>query len=118
AESAAGLYDFVQYWLNHKNNLWGKPNHNQMSGPMLREEEGGWGVLAGGRFHIKDDEALVITTSDGEAAYTGFQISDPWTISPTPAYMTTSRNLSQLTANPDGNYTYVISLVDPGVANW
>jgi len=60
----------------------------------------------------------VITTVDGGAAYTGFQVSDPWTISPYPFYATTSRNSSQVTPNSDGSLTYVISLIDPGVANW
>lgn len=116
--AAEGLDEFVAYWLNFKNNFWNKPDFNRMNGPLLRKSEGGWGTQAGGRFRIAPDEALVITTLDGGAAYTGFQISDPWTISPTPVYRTTSRNLSQVTANPDGSYTYVVALVDPGVANW
>jgi len=118
ALAAEGLDDFVAYWLNFKNSFWNKPVYNRMNGPLLRKSEGGWGAQAGGRFRIASDEALVITTLDGGAAYTGFQISDPWTISPTPVYLTTSRNLSQVRANPDGSYTYVVSLVDPGVANW
>jgi hypothetical protein len=85
-------------------------------GPLGRD--GGWGYQAGGRFKLADDEALVITTVDGGAAYTGFQVSDPWTISPYPFYATTSRNSSQVTPNSDGSLTYVISLIDPGVANW
>ena len=39
-------------------------------------------------------------------------------ISPTPVHRTTSRNLSQVLANPDGSFSYVISLLDPGIANW
>jgi hypothetical protein len=85
-------------------------------GPLGRD--GGWGYQAGGRFKLSDDEALVITTGGAGAAYTGFQVSDPWTISPDPKYATTSRNSSQVTANPNGSHTYVISVIDPGVANW
>ncbi|MDB6062042.1 MAG: hypothetical protein JWM78_2145 [Verrucomicrobiaceae bacterium] len=117
-ESAAGLVEFVKYWVAFKNTFWNTPPYNEMVGPNFRRAEGGWGTQAGGRFLLEADEALVITTTSGGAEYTGFQISDAWTISPTPIYLTTSRNLTQLHANPDGSYSYVVSLVDPGAANW
>src|SRR5690606_39552372 len=117
-EAAAGLTGFVKYWLDFKNTFWNTPPYNTMVGPNARKAEGGWGTQSGGRFRLADDEALVVTTRSGGAEYTGFQIADPWTISPTPVYLTTSRNLSQAAANPDGTYTYVVALVDPGVANW
>lgn len=117
-EAAGGLSDFVKYWLGFKNTFWNTPPYNTLVGPRFRKAEGGWGSQAGGRFRLGDDDALVVTTTSGGAAYTGFQISDPWTISPTPIYRTTSRNLAQATANPDGSYSYVVALVDPGVVNW
>ncbi len=117
-ESAAGLSEFVKYWLAFKNTFWNTPPYNEMVGPNFRKSEGGWGTQAGGRFLLAADEALVITTTSGGAEYTGFQISDAWTISPTPIYLSTSRNLTQSHANPDGTYTYVVALVDPGTANW
>jgi hypothetical protein len=117
-EAAAGLHDFVAYWLGFKNNFWETPPYNTLVGPLKRKAEGGWGSQAGGRFKLASDEALVVVTESGAADYAGFQISDPWTISPTPVYLTTSRNLAQSTANHDGSYTYVISIIDPGVANW
>jgi hypothetical protein len=60
----------------------------------------------------------MITTSDGGAYYTGFQVTDPWTIAPDPIYRTSSLNKSQAAPNPDGTYTYVVSLEDPGIQNW
>ncbi len=114
--AAESIIAFVAFWLEFKNTFWNTPPFNEVVGPLGRD--GGWGYQAGGRFKLADDEALVITTIDGGAAYTGFQVSDPWTISPYPLYATTSRNSSQVTANPDGSHTYVISLIDPGVANW
>jgi hypothetical protein len=114
--AAESIVAFVAFWLEFKNTFWNTPPFNEVVGPLRRD--GGWGYQAGGRFKLADDEALVITTIDGGAAYTGFQVSDPWTISPYPLYATTSRNSSQVTANPDGSHTYVISLIDPGVANW
>lgn len=110
------IVEFVTFWLEFKNTFWKTPPFNQVVGPLGRD--GGWGYQAGGRFKLSDDEALVITTIDAGAAYTGFQVSDPWTISPNPLYATTSRNSSQVSANPDGSTTYVVSLIDPGVANW
>jgi hypothetical protein len=114
--AANSIVEFVAFWLEFKNTFWKTPPFNQVIGPLGRD--GGWGYQAGGRFKLADDEVLVITTHDGGAAYTGFQVSDPWTISPYPFYATTSRNSSQVTPNPDGSHTYVVSLIDPGVANW
>jgi hypothetical protein len=114
--AADSIVQFVAFWLEFKNTFWKTPPFNQVIGPLGRD--GGWGFQAGGRFRLAENQALVITTRDGGAAYTGFQVSDPWTISPYPFYATTSRNSSQISANPDGSHTYVVSLVDPGVANW
>jgi hypothetical protein len=114
--AAESIVDIVAFWLEFKNTFWNTPPFNEVIGPLGRD--GGWGYQAGGRFKLADDQALVITTVDGGAAYTGFQVSDPWTISPYPFHATTSRNSSQITPNPDGSHTYVISLIDPGVANW
>jgi hypothetical protein len=117
-EAAEGLEAFVTFWLGFKNSFWDRPEHNRMVGPLGRAREGGWGTQAGGRFLLEPEQALVITTRSGGARYTGIQVSDPWTISPTPVYLTTSRNLAQSHPNPDGSYTYVIAMVDPGTANW
>lgn len=117
-QAADGLEGFVTFWLNFKNSFWDQPEHNRMIGPIGRAREGGWGTQAGGRFRLDHDQALVVTTRSGDAAYTGFQISDPWTISPTPVFRTSSRNLAQSHPNPDGSLTYVVAAVDPGVANW
>jgi hypothetical protein len=117
-EAAQGLDEFVKFWLGFKNSFWDQPQHNHMVGPLGRAREGGWGTQAGGRFLLDHQQALVITTRSGGAEYAGIQISDPWTISPTPVYLTTSRNLAQSHPNPDGSFTYVIAMVDPGAANW
>jgi hypothetical protein len=115
-KAAESIVEFVGFWLEFKNTFWKTPPFNQVVGPLGRD--GGWGYQAGGRFKLGIDAAFVVTTTNGGAAYSGFQVSDPWTISPTPLYLTTSRNNSQITPNPDGSYTYVVSLTDPGVANW
>ena len=118
AEIAAGLIDFVKFWVGFKNSFWDNPAPNRVIGPFGRAREGGWGTQAGGRFRLADDQALVITTDSGGSDYTGFQVSDPWMISPTPLHRTTSRNIAQCIPNPDGTVSYVVALVDPGAANW
>ena len=107
---------FVGYWNNYKNGFLGYPEPNQIVGPSGRA--GGWGFLAGGRFSLAEDEALVVTTRDGGSNYTGFQLCDPWTIIPDPVYRSSSLNKAQIKTNPDGSVTYVVSCQDPGVHNW
>jgi Protein of unknown function (DUF1214) len=113
---AKHLPDFVAFWLDFATTFLGFPEPNTIVGPNGRE--GGWGYLAAGRFLLADDEALVITATDGGGGYTGFQLSDAWTIAPDPVYQTSSMNKSQGKANPDGSVTYVVAPIDPGYANW
>ena len=113
---ARDLAAFVGFWRGFKDTFLDYPEPNRLVGPNGRA--GGWGFLAGGRFELGDDEALVVTTTDGGAAYTGFQISDPWTIAPDPIYRTSSLNKAQAKADAEGRYTYVLAVRDPGTANW
>lgn len=116
ARVAECLPAFVRFWSGFKNGFYGNPEPNRIVGPIGREAS--WGFLAGGRFHLADDEALVISTTSGGARYTGFQVADPWTIAPDPLYRQSSLNSSQVAANADGSFTYVLSIRDPGVHNW
>ena len=54
----------------------------------------------------------------GDAAYTGFQIIDPWMIAPDAKKYQVCLNSTQASRNADGTCTYVISMTDPGIANW
>jgi hypothetical protein len=114
----SGLPTFVNFWRKFKDGFFGFPEANMIVPPKRRDSEGGWGYLAGGRFKLANDDALIIIATDGGAAYTGFQVTDPWTLRPETVLRTSSLNKSQARANPDGSYTYVVSLQDPGVANW
>src|SRR3546814_16368042 len=89
---------------------------NKLVGPNGRE--GGWGYLAGGRFRLGEREAVILTLDPAGSYYTGFQISDPWTISPDPMHRVVSLNKAQTALNPDGTITFVLSATDPGIANW
>jgi len=112
----ADMPAWVKFWSGFKDDFLGTPAFNQLMGPNGRE--GGWGYLAGGRFRLADDEALIITIDPAGSYYTGFQISDPWTISPDPMARLVSLNGAQATPNPDGTLSFAVSAVDTGLANW
>ena len=107
---------WVRFWCGFKDDFLGYPEPNRLVGPSGRP--GGWGFLAGGRFRLADDEGVVVTTSAGGASYTGFQIADPWTISPDPVTRLASLNKSQALPSPNGSMLYVLAASDPGVHNW
>lgn len=112
----ADMPAWVHFWSTFKDDFLGFPEPNRLVGPNGRD--GGWGYLAGGRFCLAEGEALVLTLDPAGSYYTGFQISDPWTISPDPMHRLVSLNRTQTALNPDGTATFVLSAVDPGVANW
>ncbi|MEJ6011049.1 hypothetical protein [Novosphingobium aquae] len=107
---------WIRFWRGFKDDFLGFPEPNRLVGPNGRD--GNWGYLAGGRFAIADDEAVLVTLDPVGSYYTGFQITDPWTIAPDPMYRLASLNKAQVTPNADGTVTYAIALADPGVANW
>ncbi|WP_239806703.1 hypothetical protein [Croceicoccus hydrothermalis] len=112
----ADMPAWVRFWRGFKDDFLGFPEPNRLVGPNGRD--GNWGYLAGGRFALGDDEALLITLDPADSYYTGFQITDPWTIAPDPMLRLASLNKAQVTPNADGTVTYVLALADPGVANW
>jgi hypothetical protein len=75
-------------------------------------------VYVMGRFDLADDEAFVVDVSDGGAEYFTVPLSNIWGTTLDIVDRTGSLNKAQSAVNQDGSYTYVISPVDPGVANW
>jgi len=116
AAIVADMPAWVKFWSTFKDDFLGFPEPNRLVGPNGRD--GGWGYLAGGRFRVADDEALLVTTDPAGSYYTGFQISDPWTVSPDPMVRMVSLNSAQAAPNPDGTLTFALSAIDPGIANW
>lgn len=116
AAIVAAMPAWVRFWRGFKDSFLGFPAPNGLVGPNGRD--GNWGYLAGGRFALKDDEALLVTLDPAGSYYTGFQITDPWTIAPDPMLRLASLNKGQVVPNADGTVTYAIALADPGVANW
>jgi hypothetical protein len=65
ADIVDSLPVWIRFWVGFKDDFLGYPAPNKLIGPNGRP--GGWGFLVGGRFKIEDDEAVVITTTDGGA---------------------------------------------------
>ena len=89
----------------------------------LRTLSGAVGGLSGqasatGRYRIRDDQALLVTTRPSDAAYQGFQIGTEWFEALDFVNQTTSLNTKQARLSSDGLYHFVISTRDPGYANW
>jgi hypothetical protein len=116
AETAKDLPAWIAFWTQFKENWMGSPTPNTIARPAARD--GGWGFGAAGRFELADDEAIVATVTDGNAAYTGIQIIDRWLIARDPRLDFVCLNRSQSKLNPDGSASYVISRDDPGFENW
>jgi hypothetical protein len=90
---------------------------NQLSAPKIREG-GRWGLSSAGHFKLADDEALVITLDPMGANYLAIQLASGWLGSLDYIHHTASLNLAQTKPNADGSVTFVVSVRDPGTANW
>lgn len=110
------LANVVRFWAGFADVWLGGVARNSVAQPAPRE--GGWGYIGGLNFSLEPGEAAVVTLHPGDAAYMGFQLTDPWMLAPDNARRQSSLNLRQSTPDADGRYTYVISPVDPGIANW
>jgi len=73
---------------------------------------------AQGRLQLADDEAAVVTVDPAGAAYAGLVAHDWWFRTLEYWNHTSSLTSHASTPDPDGRYTYVISIRDPGVHNW
>jgi len=110
------LGPYIRFWSAFPTTWFGGLKPNSISGPLPRE--GGWGYLAGLRFQLQPDEAILVRTGRGGAQYNGIQVIDPWMIAPDGTKHLTSLNPSQARPDADGSYSFVISPADPGIANW
>jgi hypothetical protein len=75
-------------------------------------------VYVMGRFDLGPDETFVVDVKDGGAEYFTVPLSNIWGTTLNIVDRTGSLNKAQSVPNADGSYTYLISPVDPGVANW
>ena len=114
--TAATLPEHVKFWLDYNDHFFKHPPPNILQGPYRRMGTLGWAGLA--RYELADDEALLLTVENGGARYLGIQATDDWMIAPSPRKYLSSYNPTQTTVNPDGSSTYILSVAEPGYANW
>jgi hypothetical protein len=115
-QTASGLREFVAFWGVFRDYFMGAPAPNLVAGPVVRD--GGWGLAAGGRFQLEEDQVLLVTTTATDAIYTGFQVGDPWMMVGSSRDTQNGLNGAQIEPDRDGLITYAISEQDPGLANW
>lgn len=111
------LPPYIDFWSKFPD-LW----FGGLTGNVISPGHARTGSLAGFTvaisYDLAPDEAVVVTMDPAGAAYTGFQVMDPWMISADSKRHQVSLNNSQSTPDADGGVTYVIAAADPGVANW
>lgn len=112
----AKLEPYIRFWSSYPEQWLGGLKPNSVAPVVPRD--GGWGFLSGLRFQLQPDEAFLVTLNYGGAQYTGIQVIDPWMIASDARRHQTSLNPAQAEADADGNYSFIISPRDPGVANW
>ena len=71
-----------------------------------------------GHYRITDDEAMVITLGLGGAAYAVVPVSDQWGGLGDILNHQVHLGTGCAAPNPDGSFTFVLAMSDPGVANW
>lgn len=101
----------VKTMVNKVNTL-SKPSQSSTLGTLTSQ------ASSFGHFSLNDDEALVATLTPGSADYWVFPVTNPWIVTTDPGTSQVSLNSVQSAANPNGTYTFVVSLQDPGVYNW
>jgi hypothetical protein len=112
----ADLPNYVRFW-SHFPDIWLKGlKTNQRSDVVMRA--GGWGCQVGMCYDLAEDDAMLVRAGPSDAAFTGFQVMNPWQIAPNARKFQCSLNKSQVHYNLDKSITYVIANQDPGVANW
>jgi len=69
-------------------------------------------------WELADDEALIVKVKLGGAKYFICPVYNKWMTTTDYINHTQTLNNAQATPNPNGTYTFVISVKDPGVYNW
>ncbi|MFK7896725.1 MAG: hypothetical protein AB8G23_12865 [Myxococcota bacterium] len=93
---------------------------NRFPAPVISGEHGKLVTMAYsiGHFWVRPEEALVLTIDPGPAGYVSVPITNLWGTTNRNLDSAASLNNHQASPNPDGSFTCVLSLRDPGIANW
>lgn len=108
---------YLVYWFSRLG--YGQPP-NILRPPRASGGLGGlvsqWGSQ--GNIRLADDEALVMTGNSAGAAFRNVVLHDVFFLTIDYWKRQTSLNTSQMAADADGQFTYVVAHQDPGVHNW
>jgi len=109
------FYDFVSSLSGGKQNAWGVVPGNQM-GSIAGSSACTYAFM---NVDLEEDEALLIEmTPPRESIYWGYQLYDVWSKSFDFMHRQTDLNMESIHIDGDGKARVVVSLKDPGVANW
>jgi hypothetical protein len=123
AEQAELTAEFMLHYANSTlrwNKQWLEKPPNTLQFTIDRDTDGALRnqIYILGHFKLSDDDALVLRVNTGGARYFIAPIVNTWGTTNFISDRTGSLNLAQSVPNPDGTYTFVVSVSDPGVHNW
>lgn len=108
-----GIYDFAMAGTH------GHVNTMHLAPGLVYEGASQLSRYAQGVFSIHDDEALIVELErTPDSLYWGFMLGDVWSRCLPFSRYQTSLNHAQAKRDADGHYRFVVSIRDPGVANW
>jgi len=110
-----GVY-FAYYCSQSGSNL----PPNEIREPVSAALTAGLSTQLGSKSNISlaDDEALVITANAAGARFRSAVLYDLFSLTIHFGSHTSSLNMTQMAADEDGKFTYVVAHEDPGVHNW
>jgi hypothetical protein len=109
------FYDFVMQVSGGKQNTWGVIPGEQMQN-IAGSSTCCYAFLP---IEIREDEALIVEfTPPAKSIYWSFQLFDVWSKSIDFMHAQTDMNMENMVVDNDGKVRVVISLQDPGTANW
>jgi hypothetical protein len=93
---------------------------NEVRKPLSSGAFGGmatqWGTK--GNLELAENEVLVVTANAAGAQFRNVMLTDAFHMSLNHWAHTSSLNMTQMVADADGRFTYVVAHEDPGVHNW
>jgi hypothetical protein len=112
-EFTIGIFDFAAAGSNQQVNTMSlQPGLTFVGGSSFSR-------YAQGLFSIHDGDALIIELDESpDSPYWGIMLGDTWSRALPFSRYQTSLNNAQAAKDIDGGYRFVLSLRDPGVANW
>lgn len=117
--ASQSMYDRTASWIAIADRMWSLVPSNSIFN--MRVTPGGLvgQYSAFGNFKLAPDESMLIEFGDTGAPYMGIQLGNRWFVSLDYENHTSTLNMNQLGCRDDKSRCYaLISLEDPGVANW